>query len=145
MRCVLCVPRLRGLSTRAAFSPQVPLGHVLVGSQLIRAGHSVTLIDADIERLSISAVVDRIRSVNPGCLLVGHPASTIAHSDAINTMRAVRSAMPKLPIVYGGVYPTYSADGVLAEGGGAVDYVVTHEAERSAPALVNRLEAAGGD
>jgi hypothetical protein len=60
MRIALVVPQLRGLSTSLAIAPQVPLGHLLVASELKRLGAEPYLINADALRCdAIEAVFFR--------------------------------------------------------------------------------------
>jgi hypothetical protein len=70
-RCLLCVPRVKGISSRAAFRPQLPLGHVMVGSNLIGGRHDVRLLDADERGWSVHETVSEIAAFRPDCLLVG--------------------------------------------------------------------------
>jgi len=139
MRCLLFVPRISGVSTRAAFRPQLPLGHILIGSNLLRRGHDVALLDADVLRLSQTASIRQIEHNRPDCLLVGHPASTVAHPATMRLTAAIRQRMPALKIIYGGLYPTYHAAEIMQTGN--VDYIVTHEAEEVTANLVERLSS----
>ncbi|MBX3730586.1 MAG: cobalamin-dependent protein [Candidatus Sumerlaeia bacterium] len=140
MRCAVVVPRIARLSTRAAIPPQVPLGHLLIASELRRRGHSATLIDADLECLSIRQTLQRVAACKPSAVLVGHPASTIAHMRCMELFRCLRQASSTASLIYGGVHPTYHPDVVFRNPEMAPDYLVQHEAERVCADLVDRLE-----
>jgi len=137
MKCVLIVPRLPSLSTRIAFPPQVPLGHVMVGSSLMRGGHEVVLLDGDVRKLSLRSTVRHAKDLQPDCILIGHPASTAGHPHAMQLAQSLRRELGSTPIGYGGLHPTYHASEVLAAGD--VDFVITHEAERVTRDLVDGL------
>lgn len=143
MRSLLVVPRLPGLSTQLSIPPQVPLGHVLVGSQLQREGHDVFLVDGAAENLSARQIAVRAKSLRAQMVWIGHPASTVGHGPCMDAARAIKSVLPRSLVLYGGVFPTFSAERCLAESQESIDFVVTHEAELSAAAIA-RCIAAGG-
>jgi anaerobic magnesium-protoporphyrin IX monomethyl ester cyclase len=134
------VPRRRFIANRFGLGYQVPLGLVLVGGPLADAGHSVELLDNDLLGWSESRLRLELSARAPDCVLIGHTGSTAAHPTAMETARAVRQAVPRATIVYGGVYPTYAAADVLAENP-AVDVVVRGEGEETAVELAAALEA----
>lgn len=131
MRCVLVVPHLKGLSTRVAIPPQVPLGHVCVGSQLVREGHSVHLLNADRLGLSVRGTVSEVRRLHPDAVLFGHSASTLAHPVVVELASAVREQVPNACIGYGGAFATFNSGRAFEESGGAIDFVIAGEAEVS--------------
>jgi radical SAM superfamily enzyme YgiQ (UPF0313 family) len=63
-------------------------------------------------------------------------------SEAVPDSRRLRAALPGVPIVWGGYFPTQHADTVLADP--AVDFCVRGQGERAFAALV-RVLAEGGD
>ncbi len=58
-------------------------------------------------------------------------------TQAIQVCKALRTARPRVPIVWGGYFPTQHADTVLQSG--YVDYVVRSQGERSFEALVGAI------
>lgn len=137
MRCVFVVPPVSAISTRIAIAPQLPLGHVLVGSELIRHGHQVILLDSDAGNDSIARSLTRVRDLGPDCILVGHPASTIAHPAAMVFMNAVKEQLPHVPVIYGGPFATYNAFNLSRREHTPIDFIVCYEAEKVAAELVD--------
>ena len=74
--------------------------------------------------------------------MTGHAGSTPAHPTCIRMLRAIKAASPDVVTVYGGVYPTYHAERILAEEP-AVDLIVRGEGEATALDLVRGLESGG--
>ncbi len=105
---------------------------------MIDAGHEVRLLDAERGHLSPEEIERAIADFAPGVVMTGHAGSTPAHPASLEVMRAAKRALPEVVTVYGGVYPTYHAEDVLAEEP-AVDIVVRGEGEAVASALVEAL------
>jgi anaerobic magnesium-protoporphyrin IX monomethyl ester cyclase len=71
-------------------------------------------------------------------VLIGHPASTVAHPDSVNLARMIRQHLPAVKLIFGGPHATYHASGVIENGD--ADYVVAHESEFVVTELLRRLE-----
>jgi anaerobic magnesium-protoporphyrin IX monomethyl ester cyclase len=140
MKIVLIAPCRRFLSNRLGLGYQVPLGLVLIGGPLADAGHRVKLLDNDVLGWTPARLASELAADPPDGVMLGHTGSTAAHPVAMETARALRRARPDLPIVYGGVYPTYAARSVLLENP-AVDVVVRGEGEETCVGLARALEA----
>jgi len=143
LKIVLLTPRRQFIANRSGLGYQIPLGLVLLGGPLLDAGHRVWLIDNDVRGWDDATLVAELARLAPDCVLLGHTGSTAAHPVAIQTARALRDYFPYLKIVYGGVYPTYAAQSVLAENS-AVDVIVCGEGEVTTLNLMRVLEQ-GGD
>lgn len=143
MRIVLLNPRHPSIGSRVPDEHLPPLGLLAIGGPLLDAGHAVTLVDADLEDLPDAESARRVLALAPDLVMVGHSGSTSGHPSASRAMRAIRAALPRVTIVYGGVFPTYHYREVLADEP-QVDVVVRGEGERTATLLVRALEA-GGD
>ena len=117
-----------------------PAGHLAVGGPLIDSGHQVRLIDAETGPLSISQAVAAGISWAPDVVLVGHSGSTSAHPTIAELARALKMANPRVPIVYGGLYPSYHAEEVLSNHH-EIDVIIRGEGEDTTRRLVAALES----
>ena len=142
MRIILINPPYQTITSNLGVGHQVPLGMLMMGGPLIDAGHDVKLLDAECRRLSVETVIREVRQWRPDVVMTGHAGSTPAHPVCARLLRAVKSERPGVATVYGGVYPTYHAEHILAQEP-LVDVVVRGEGEATAAALVRALEAAG--
>lgn len=100
-----------------------------------KAGHHVQLIDARAEGLSLSKVLQCLRSF--GTEAAGFYFSTYMFHDTLAWARAVREAL-KVPILAGGVNLSLYPRETLATG--VVDYGVSGLAVDALPALLDALE-----
>jgi anaerobic magnesium-protoporphyrin IX monomethyl ester cyclase len=117
-----------------------PLGLLAVGGPLIDAGHDTHLIDGELAPLSTREIVARAVALGPDAVLFGHSGSTSAHPIIAEVSRAIRAALPRAWIVYGGVFPTYHWKEILEEES-QIDFIVRGEGEHTAPALLSAVEA----
>ncbi|MBI1881143.1 MAG: cobalamin B12-binding domain-containing protein [Chloroflexi bacterium] len=129
-RIVLLTPARRFIANRFGLGYQIPLGLVFIGGPLLEAGHQVRLIDNDLYGWSSERLAAEIAQFKPDCVLLGHTGSTAAHPTCLTTAQELRSALPKVKIAYGGVYPSYAAEATLRECP-AIDVVVRGEAEQT--------------
>ncbi|MET0741743.1 MAG: radical SAM protein [Microvirga sp.] len=139
MDITLLTPARHFIANRHGVGYQLPLGLVLLGGPLIDAGHRVRLIDNDAEGWSDAELVERLRTARPQCIMIGHSSPTAAHPAAMRTAGALKEAFLEAVIVYGGVYPSYTAKAVLASNP-CVDVIVHGEGEATVLELVTALE-----
>jgi anaerobic magnesium-protoporphyrin IX monomethyl ester cyclase len=118
------------------------LGLLAVGGPLIDAGHQVRLVDAEFGPLSTEEIVAAVTSWRPDAVFLGHSGSTSAHPVIVKIARSVKSAIPGVWIVYGGVYPTYHAREILSSHP-EIDVIVRGEGEATSPRLLAVLESGG--
>jgi anaerobic magnesium-protoporphyrin IX monomethyl ester cyclase len=137
MRILLINPNYRASSIRG-MGPQVPLGLLTIAGPLIDSGHQVKLLNAEVEQLSDQNIVSRSMHFRPQIVMIGHSGSTPAHSICVRTLDAVKTALPSVITVYGGVHPTYHAREILTTTP-AVDIIVRGEGEAITRKLVNAL------
>ena len=117
-----------------------PLGLLAIGGPLIGDGHEVRLIDGDLKPMSIAEIVREAAAWKPEAVLFGHGGSTPGHPVIAETASAISRELPGIPIVYGGVFPTYHWREILA----AEPYVtaiVRGEGEETARRLAAALAA----
>ncbi|MBI4476787.1 MAG: B12-binding domain-containing radical SAM protein [Acidobacteria bacterium] len=112
----------------------MPLALVAVGSALDRSGIDVDVIDGRLE----SDPVGRVVAASEDALCLGMSVLTGSPlRDALQVARAVKTARPRLPIVWGGWHPSLFPKECLAEP--VVDAAVVGQGERTFAEMVERL------
>src|ERR1043165_480795 len=86
-----------------------PLGLLSIGGPLIDDGHEVRLLDGEFGPASTASLVAQAKQFAPGAVLFGHSGSTSGHPVIAEVARAISALMPRVKIVYGGVFPTSTA------------------------------------
>ena len=138
MRVLLINPPFQPVTTRYGVGSQTPLGLLLVGATILSRGHEARLLDAEARQLRIEDLVKETAAWQPSIIMTGHAGSTAAHPIIMRMARALKERLPTIPIVYGGVFPTYHAAEILrAES--AIDIVVRGEGEEIAGHLIEAL------
>lgn len=140
MDVALLQPPSPAPATGRGLGSQTPLGHLLLGGAVRKAGHRARLIDADPERLSDQAIVARLRAAPPDIVMLGHSASTPSHPGCARLAAAIKAALPKTTIVYGGVFPSFHAVAILQREP-AIDIIVRGEGEAVAAKLLAAIAA----
>ena len=92
------------LLTRADVAP--------VPNQLSSQGN---FIDGEFGPMPTDAIVAQAHDFAPDAVLFGHSGSTSGHPVIAEVAQAIARAMPRVLIVYGGVFPTYHWREILAE------------------------------
>jgi anaerobic magnesium-protoporphyrin IX monomethyl ester cyclase len=139
MRILLINPPYQTFTCNLGVGHHVPLGLLMVGGPLVDAGHEVTLLDAEVRRLSDRRIVAAVQAAQPDVVMTGHSGSTPAHPTAMRMLRSIRTVCPQVRTVYGGVHPTFHAQAIL-EAEPAVDVIVRGEGELTALELVDALQ-----
>jgi anaerobic magnesium-protoporphyrin IX monomethyl ester cyclase len=140
MRITLLNPPHGSIGSRVPGELLPPLGLLAIGGPLIDAGHEVTLLNADLDALSLPDILRQLVVVPPDAVLIGHSGSTSAHPGVLDLTAALRAALPLVRIVYGGVHPTYHWQAILREAP-QIDVIVRGEGEVTAPRLLAALQA----
>jgi anaerobic magnesium-protoporphyrin IX monomethyl ester cyclase len=143
MKVLLINPPYQTLTSNLGVGHQVPLGLLMIGGPLLDAGHQVRLVDAEARRLTMPGVLSAVRRFDPDVVMTGHAGSTPAHPVCTEMLRAIRAAFPRIPTVYGGVYPTYHPEAILLEEP-AVDVIVRGEGEATTVELIEGLRSRDG-
>src|SRR5688500_12800951 len=128
MKVLLVNPPYQTITSNFGVGHQIPLGLLMVGGPLLDAGHEGRLLDAECRRASLGAIVREVRRWGPDVVMTGHAGSTPAHPTCIQMLGAIKDGSPGVITVYGGVYPTYHAERILAEEPG-IDLIVREEGE----------------
>ena len=138
MRILLINPPHTAIGSRIPKEHLPPLGLLSLGGPLIDAGHEVALLDAEIGPLSQDEIVRRVVMHQPQAILIGHSGSTSAHPVVCELTKRFRHALPRVHILYGGVFPTYHYREVL-EQEPQIDVIVRGEGEVTARTLMEAL------
>ncbi len=139
MRVLLLNPAHPAVSSRCHHGQMPPLGLLAVGGALIDAGHEVRLIDAEIGPMTTSQIISAATAWAPDAILIGHSGSTSAHPVIVEIARALKIASVDVPIIYGGVYPTYHASDIL-EAHCEIDVIVRGEGEATTTTLLAAMQ-----
>ena len=107
MKILLINPPHPSIGSRIPREHLPPLGLLSLGGPLLDAGNEVKLLDAEFGPMKVDRVLSDIRDYDPDAVLLGHSGSTSGHPSTTRIARAVRSALPQVWIIYGGVFPTY--------------------------------------
>ena len=132
MHIVLINPPFHAVTSRTG--EQIPFGLLAIGGPLRDAGHDVTLIDAEVQYLSLAQTAQKVLACAPDLIMTGHAGSTPAHPLITQMAQTLKLALPDVPIVYGGVFPTYHGQDILQHEA-AFDVIVRGEGERTAVLL----------
>jgi len=140
MRTLLINPPHPSIGSRIPDEHLPPLGLLSIGGPLIDAGYDVQLLDAEFGPMPVEEIVECTVNYAPDAVLLGHSGSTSGHLSVVEITRAIRVALPNVWIIYGGVFPTFHWQGILAEEP-QIDIIVRGEGESIALNLVYALES----
>ncbi|GGR86764.1 B12-binding domain-containing radical SAM protein [Deinococcus sedimenti] len=138
LRILLLNPPHGSIGSRIPVEQLPPLGLLSLGGPLLDAGFTVELLDADLYNLPLHEIRHRALHFAPDVVMTGHAGSTSAHPVIMTILNALRGALPGVPFVYGGVFPTYHWFDILTEHP-QVDIVVRGEGEVTAVRLAQAL------
>lgn len=138
MKITLLNPPHTAIGSRVPREHLPPLGLLSIGGPLIDAGHTVNLLDADIGPMNLGDIISEISTSQPDVVMIGHSGSSSAHPTVLKLCDALKGVLPKLLVVYGGVYPSYHWDEILQECG-AVDIIVRGEGEQTSVMLMEAI------
>ncbi len=138
-RIVLINPARHFIANKHGVGYLIPLGLVCIGGSLIDAGFTVKLIDHDLYGWSYKRLIKEISDFEADYILLGHSGSTAAHKTALKTIRAIHKQLPRVRVVYGGVYPSYADKVVMAECE-EIDAIVRGEGELTILGLMRTWE-----
>jgi anaerobic magnesium-protoporphyrin IX monomethyl ester cyclase len=139
MRILLINPPHPSIGSRIPREHLPPLGLLSVGGPLIDAGHDLQLLDAEFGPLSVNQIVKKSVSFLPEAILIGHSGSTSGHPIVMAVTHALRRALSKTWIIYGGVFPTYHWREILTDEP-QINFIVRGEGEETTVRLIHELE-----
>ena len=138
-RIVLINPARHFIANAHGLGYLIPLGLVSIGGPLIDAGFTVKLIDHDLYGWPLPRLIREIADFRAEYIMLGHSGSTAAHKTALKTIQAIHKKLPHLRVVYGGVYPSYAHQVVMAECK-EIDAIVRGEGEQTTVELIRGWE-----
>ena len=121
--------------------PFIPLGLAYLGAVAERAGHHVTVIDCQGERLSYDGFRSRISGVPSD--VVGVTSTTLLYNSAKTIMEVAREVHPNAVHMIGGSHVSFWDENALNETQ-ALDVIVRKEGELTFLELLERIQAKEG-
>jgi len=115
-------------------------GIAVLSGALKARGHQTELININEALYDVptdAQVVERVRAYDPG--LVAFSAMTQQYRHALRLARAIRAALPKVPLAVGGVHTLMCTEQIKADD--VWDFIGVGECDEALPDLVDRLEA----
>jgi anaerobic magnesium-protoporphyrin IX monomethyl ester cyclase len=141
-RVLLINPARHFIANQNGLGYLIPLGLVSLGGPLIDSGFTVKLIDHDALGWSYKKLVQEAGKFDPDYVLLGHSGSTASHKTALKTIHEIKTALPNIKVIYGGVYPSYAHQGIMHECS-EIDFIVRGEGEQTIVGLIRTLENNG--
>jgi anaerobic magnesium-protoporphyrin IX monomethyl ester cyclase len=115
MRLTLLHPPHTAIGSRVPKENLPPFGLLCIGGPLIDAGHHVRLVNADPDNLPLAQTVAAVLATRPEAVLIGHSGSTSVHPTVLILAGLIKAANPAITIIYGGVFPSYHWQDILAD------------------------------
>ena len=131
MKVLIIVPQCRPEPT---FYP--PYGALYIASWLIQNGHEAEIFNMDVNRYSVSDMIDKLNEYHPDVIGISGIVST-SYKYVKQIARAIKEEMENIPVILGGQL-SRAADIVLKNT--AVDYVVIGEGEVIILSLLAAIE-----
>ncbi len=117
-----------------------PLGLAWVAAVLEEGGHKVAVIDSPTLKMDVGEFLAKVRGWKPD--VVGISLQTPTAPRGYKAITLLKEQLPDVPIVAGGVHPTFMYEEALSRG---ADVVVRFEGEHTALELVDTIERYGLD
>jgi anaerobic magnesium-protoporphyrin IX monomethyl ester cyclase len=124
-----------------AHPPFIPLGLAYLGAVAEKAGHQVTVVDCQAEKLTVEAFRSRIAAVPSD--VVGVTSTTLLYNSAKGIMVAAKEAHPSAVTMIGGSHASFWDENALNECP-SIDIVVRREGEMTLLELLQLIEAKKG-
>ena len=125
---------------RSTFSLRTPLPMSLLAIASTLGERDVEIVDGNCEPDPVGRLIASAQRRRPAAIGVTvMPGPQL--NQAVPDTRRLKAALPGVPIVWGGYFPSQHAETVLQDD--AVDYCVVGQGERAFPALLDRLDHGG--
>jgi anaerobic magnesium-protoporphyrin IX monomethyl ester cyclase len=118
--------------------PCIPLGLAYLGAVAERAGHEVSIIDCQAEKLKPETFRQRISQQNPE--VIGVTATTLLYKSAKKILEIAKEQHPNAITMIGGSHVSFWDENALNESS-SIDVVVRREGELTFLELLQRIEA----
>ncbi len=116
--------------------PFIPLGLAYLGAVAEKAGHQVTVIDCQAERLTCETFRDRITQTQSD--IIGVTATTLLYKSAIKLIDIAKETQPQAVTMLGGSHGTFYDENALRECP-SLDIVVRREGEQTFLELIVKI------
>ncbi len=116
----------------------IPLGLLYVGTALSHRGYEVNILDAN-NTTHDKQFFDNLSHQLDGTLAIGLSVMTAQISSAIEISKYVQQINPSIPIIWGGVHPTFYPEQVAMSA--YADYAVKGEGEITIIELLTAIES----
>ncbi len=117
--------------------PFIPLGLAYLGSVIEKAGHKVTVIDCQAEKLTYETFKSRIAQTASD--VIGVTATTLLYKSAMKLVDISKQTQPHSITILGGSHGTFWDENALKEYPN-LDIVVRREGELTIVELLNKIE-----
>jgi anaerobic magnesium-protoporphyrin IX monomethyl ester cyclase len=117
--------------------PFIPLGIAYIGAVSEKAGHQVTVIDCQAEKLTYETFRDRIAKTPSD--VIGVTATTLLYKSAMKLITMAKQIQPNALTILGGSHGTFWDENALNEYP-SLDIVVRREGEQTFIELINMLQ-----
>ena len=118
--------------------PFIPLGLGYLGAVAEKAGHQVTIIDCQAEKLTYETFTARIAQTPSD--IIGVTATTLLYKSAMKLITIAKQAHPPAVTMLGGSHGTFWDENALNEYP-SLDVVVRREGERTFIELLEKIQA----
>ncbi|NLE04190.1 MAG: radical SAM protein [Crenarchaeota archaeon] len=118
--------------------PFIPLGIAYLGAVAEKAGHKVTVIDCQAEKLDYNTFREQIAK-NPSDI-IGVTATTLLYKSAMKLINIAKEVHPQAVTLLGGSHGTFWDENALKEYP-SLDIVIRREGERTLIELIEKLES----
>jgi radical SAM superfamily enzyme YgiQ (UPF0313 family) len=117
--------------------PFIPLGIGYLGAVCEKAGHDVTVIDCQAEKLGFDAFRKRIAQTDAE--VVGMTSTTLTYTSALENARIAKEELPESTTILGGCHATFWDENALNECP-SLDIIVRREGEITFLELLEKLK-----
>jgi anaerobic magnesium-protoporphyrin IX monomethyl ester cyclase len=117
--------------------PFIPLGIAYLGAVCEKAGHLVTVIDCQAEKLTYDGFRERISKIPSD--IIGVTATTLLYKSAMKLVTIAKEVQPQAKTLLGGSHGTFWDENALKEYP-SLDIVVRREGELTLLELAEKLE-----
>jgi anaerobic magnesium-protoporphyrin IX monomethyl ester cyclase len=121
-----------------AHPPFIPLGIAYLGAVAEKAGHEVTVIDCQAEKLDYAGFHSRLSQVTSD--VIGVTATTLLYKSAMRLVDIAKEVQPEAVTVLGGSHGTFWDENALKEYP-SLDAVVRREGEQTFMELLDKLHS----
>jgi anaerobic magnesium-protoporphyrin IX monomethyl ester cyclase len=118
--------------------PFIPLGLAYLGAVAEQAGHEVTIIDCQAEKLTTATFRQRISQQNPD--VIGVTATTLLYKSAKKILETAKEQHPNATTLIGGSHVSFWDENALNESP-SIDVIVRREGELTFLELLQQMEA----